>query len=95
MVDFRIHRPGDSVGVATRDLARGQQAVGRYVDEKEGEDITIDMTEDVPLGHKISLVPISKAQEVIEYGVAIGAATDDIEVGKHVHVHNLKGQRWA
>jgi (2R)-sulfolactate sulfo-lyase subunit alpha len=95
MVDFRIHRPGDSVGVATRDLSRGQRAVGRYVDEKEGEDTTVEMAEDVPLGHKISLVPISKAEEVIEYGVAIGAATAEIEVGKHVHVHNLKGQRWV
>jgi (2R)-sulfolactate sulfo-lyase subunit alpha len=95
MVDFRIHRPGDSVGVATRDLGSGQRAVGRYVDEKDGDDLTIEMAEDVPLGHKISLVPISKAEEVIEYGVAIGVATADIEAGKHVHVHNLKGQRWA
>ena len=43
MIDFRIHRVGDSVGVATRDLSGGQQALGRYVDEKEGEDTTIEI----------------------------------------------------
>jgi len=95
MIDFRIHRVGDSVGVATRDLTPGQRAVGRYIDETDGEDFTVEMAEDVPLGHKMSLVPLAKGQEVIEYGVAIGAATADVEVGKHVHVHNLKGQRWA
>jgi len=95
MVDFRIHRLGDSVGVATRDLSRGHRAVGRYVDEKEGEDITVEMAEDVSLGHKIALVRLSEGQQVIEYGVTIGAATADVEVGKHVHVHNLKGLRWA
>jgi SAF domain len=38
---------------------------------------------------------IEAGDQVVKYGVAIGLATSDIRAGQHVHVHNLKGQRWA
>ena len=41
-------------------------------------------------GHKYALVPIKKGENVIKYGSPIGHATADIEVGEHVHTHNLK-----
>ena len=31
----------------------------------------------------------------MKYGVVIGRATQDIAAGDHVHVHNLKGERWT
>lgn len=93
MAIFLIHRPGDSVGVATSDLAAGSQVSGRIRDL----DDVIDMTarDDVPLGHKIAVRALAEGEVVIEYGVEIGVATQAIEPGEHVHVHNLKGQRWA
>ena len=41
-------------------------------------------------GHKYALVPIKKGENVIKYGSPIGHATCDINVGEHVHTHNVK-----
>ena len=45
--------------------------------------------EKVPSGHKISIGTISSGQEVTKYGRVIGIATQDIQAGEHVHVHNV------
>jgi len=45
----------------------------------------------VPLGHKIALSRIREGDEVIKYGSVIGVAKQVIEVGEHVHLHNLAG----
>jgi (2R)-sulfolactate sulfo-lyase subunit alpha len=88
-----IHRPGDVVGVATSDLRGGDRVTGRSRDRDE--EVVVSAVDDVPLGHKLALRDIAAGEEVVEYGVAIGIATRDIAAGQHVHVHNLKGQRWA
>ncbi len=41
-------------------------------------------------GHKYAKVSIKKGEKVIKYGFSIGVAAEDIEVGEHVHSHNLK-----
>ena len=41
-------------------------------------------------GHKYALKDIKKGENVIKYGSAIGHATVDINIGEHVHTHNLK-----
>ena len=46
--------------------------------------------ENIPFGHKVSLQTIAMGEAVIKYGVRIGVATDFIEKGVHVHVHNCK-----
>ena len=38
---------------------------------------------------------LASGEQVIKYGIAIGRATRDIRAGEHVHVHNVKGERWA
>ena len=53
------------------------------------------MLEPVPLGHKIALADVPAGGDVVEYGVVIGVATADIAKGQLVHIHNLKGRRWA
>jgi (2R)-sulfolactate sulfo-lyase subunit alpha len=53
------------------------------------------VSEPVKLGHKLALRDISAGDEVVEYGVAIGRATREIQRGQCVHTHNLKGQRWS
>jgi (2R)-sulfolactate sulfo-lyase subunit alpha len=86
------HRPADSVGVATDDLAAGEEVAGRFLDG--GGEISVRARDHVPLGHKIALRGQPAGSEVIEYGIAIGEATADIEAGDHVHVHNLRSIRW-
>ena len=47
----------------------------------------------VPFGHKLAIIGIKKGDQVIKYGEVIGNASQDIEVGDHVHVHNVKSNR--
>jgi (2R)-sulfolactate sulfo-lyase subunit alpha len=90
---FLVHRAEDSVGVAVRDLAPGTAVPGRV--QSSGQQLQVDVRDEVPLGHKVALRDIAVGDQVIEYGVAIGLATRGIRAGQHVHVHNLKGQRWT
>ena len=39
-------------------------------------------------GHKIAIVPISKGENIIKFGVVIGTATCAINKGEWVHLHN-------
>lgn len=41
-------------------------------------------------GHKYAVRRIKKGENVIKYGFPIGCALSDIEIGEHVHTHNLK-----
>ncbi|MGN6130662.1 MAG: UxaA family hydrolase [Nocardioidaceae bacterium] len=86
------HRSGDHVAVAVEDLEPGITSLG-YLDQSPGAEI--EVTGQVPLGHKVALEDLPTDVEVIEYGTAIGRTTREIHKGEHVHVHNLKGQRWA
>ncbi|MBS1610458.1 MAG: UxaA family hydrolase [Bacteroidetes bacterium] len=62
---------------------------------KEGEYIEIDETEiyikqSVPVGHKIAACTIKPEESIIKYGVPIGLATQPINKGDYVHIHNVK-----
>jgi len=90
---FLIHQADDMVGVAVQDLAPGPGVTGRF--QTSGEELEVEVLDPVPLGHKVALRDIPEGELVIEYGIAIGLATSDIRTGQHVHVHNVKGRRWA
>jgi altronate hydrolase len=74
--------PSDSVAVALRDLA-------------PGEDITlphgsVKVLQPVGKGHKIAARAISAGSTVVKFGAPIGVATSDIAAGEHVHTHNVR-----
>ena len=92
-LSFLVHHEADNVGVAVEDIAAGSDAQGRFRDQP-GE-MQFKVIDAVPLGHKFATRPILSGEDVIEYGVAIGLAMSDIAVGQAVHIHNLKGKRWA
>lgn len=88
-----LHEADDDVGVAAMDLEAGEtiQAV-----TLEGDPVVeIKLVDDVPLGHKVAMRALSLKKEIIEYGCAIGYASEAITAGEHVHVHNIKSFRWA
>ena len=71
----------DDVAVALHPLEAGQTVrVGAYM---------ITLGQDIPAGHKFALVPIKAGSAVRRYRAPIGIAQADIEVGEHVHSHNL------
>lgn len=89
--DFLAHHDGDVVAVAVRDLAAGP-AEGTYL--RGPASVSVELREDVPLGHKLALTDISEGRDVIEYGQRVGIATRDIPRGGYVHVHNVRSARW-
>lgn len=82
MQDFVKISRNDNVAVALKDLAKGT------VLEVSGVEITLD--DNIPRGHKFALDDINRGEAVIKYGFSIGIAKEDVNAGKHIHVHNLK-----
>lgn len=60
---------------------------------RKGKEETLIVQEDIPLGHKVAIRPITKDEDVVKYAESIGAATRDILSGQHVHVHNMESKR--
>ncbi len=90
--DLLAHHRDDAVAVAVRDVEPGISSVA-YLDDSPG--MSVKVIEQVPLGHKVALQDLAAGAEVIEYSAVIGRTTCDIRTGEHVHVHNVKGERWA
>ena len=87
-----MHEPGDDVGVAVVDIKAGAE-VGAVT--LEGQHVgTVKMLQDVPLGHKVAMHDMAAGKDVIEYGRVIGAASQAVPRGSHVHTHNLRTKRW-
>lgn len=69
--------------------------VATAIDALNVGDVALDTTirEAIPAGHKFATEAIKKGQPVIKYDAHIGIATEDIEAGSWVHVHNIEGER--
>lgn len=81
----------DNVGTAVlEDLIRQGDTVGTT---GRITDVTVTARADIPYGHKVALRPIKKGEQVIKYGLSIGTATEDIQPGDHVHIHNVESNR--
>src|SRR5690606_3377939 len=81
--------PEDSVAVALSPIPAGAAVEVSC----RGSRFTVVLRDAVEFGHKFAVVPIRRGQDVRKYGEVIGAATRDIRVGEHVHVHNVEGKR--
>jgi (2R)-sulfolactate sulfo-lyase subunit alpha len=92
VIQFLVHEQPDNVGVATVDLKAGEVGRGLYMDTQAP--LEVRLRTDVPLGHKLALRNLTVGDTVVKYGHDIGRVTAAIQVGEHVHVHNLKTKRW-
>ena len=92
MFHFLVHEKEDTVGVAVTDITAGQPARGLVLSDQSPVEIEARM--DIALGHKIALQDFNEGDTVIKYGVDIGRVVAPIQIGEHVHVHNLKTKRW-
>ena len=88
-----IHQMEDDVAVVIQDVAGGTTVRTVTLDGQEA--CTVEAVENIPLGHKIAVRDLAVGKEVIEYGRAIGKASQKIVGGAHVHTHNLKSIRWG
>jgi altronate dehydratase small subunit len=81
-----LSHPKDNVATAKSPLKAG--ILLTFSDGK-----TIEVREEIRFGHKIALRMIPKNSPVIKYGERIGKATQTIEPGELVHIHNVVGER--
>jgi altronate hydrolase len=77
----QIH-PNDNVAVAL-------ETIDSQVIVQVG-DISVEVCEGIPRGHKLALRRIHKSSIVKKYGWPIGVASARIEPGSWVHTHNLE-----
>lgn len=61
--------------------------------QMEGKPLEIELRDHVPFAHKFAIRRIPKGEQVIKSGYAIATATEDIEAGQHVHIHNTESNR--
>lgn len=72
----------DSVAIALRPFQQGEKL--KLEDGSE-----LELTSEVPFGHKIALRSIAEGEHVWKFGYSIGVATVAIEPGAWIHTHNL------
>lgn len=77
---WQVH-PNDNVLVALRALHVGESLPAPWQQ--------VQVSTEVPAGHKLALEPLQAGDAVIKYGFAIGHATQAVAVGEHLHSHNV------
>ena len=74
--------PGDNVAVVLRPVSEDELI------RVSGQDVLVPVR--VAMGHKIAVAPVRNGAPIVKYGASIGAATADIQIGDHVHLHNIR-----
>jgi altronate dehydratase small subunit len=78
---FQI-QPQDNVATLLDDANGTVRVLGAQPQE-------IQLLEKIALGHKVALRDIAAGEAVIKFGVRIGHASQTIQRGAWVHLHNL------
>jgi altronate dehydratase small subunit len=76
----------DNVATAMGDLRAGETI-------DVGSDRKLQVTDDVPFGHKVAVAFIASGGDIVKYGECIGLALRDIAAGSYVHIENIESQR--
>jgi (2R)-sulfolactate sulfo-lyase subunit alpha len=93
MIHCVLHDPNDSVAVVVVEgVKAGMALTGLVLDEDRT--ISLQCTQDIPIGHKVALKDLAVGDTVIKYGVDIGKVVQAVQKGQHAHVHNIKTKRW-
>jgi len=74
----------DNVAIAKCEL----QAGNLLVDPPQPH-ARLTVRQSIPPGHKVALREIERGQPVLRYGQVLGLATQAIQPGEHVHIHNV------
>ncbi len=75
-------RADDDVAIAT-----GPFPAGTSVAVSDGGEVILRA--DIPSGHKVAVRDLAAGALVRKYGHVIGATTERVRVGEHLHTHNL------
>lgn len=81
----------DNVATALENLNAGALTSVILPSQEALKEVT--PTQAIPFGHKLAVKLINKGDKVIKYGEVIGNASQDINLGDYVHIHNVKSNR--
>lgn len=61
----------------------------------KGDDILIDgqivrAQQDIEVGHKLARRALAVGDKIYRYGAPIGSVTHTVQLGEHVHMHNMQ-----
>lgn len=79
----------DNVATAVDNLTAGNK-VSYFAGQKVEQ---LEVSQDIPLGHKLAIRDIPANEQIIKYGESIGTSLVFIKKGEHVHVHNIQSNR--
>ncbi|WP_256758072.1 UxaA family hydrolase [Cohnella sp. WQ 127256] len=82
MSDWIRLSANDQVAIALKEFSAGE-----VITLEDGAQL--QLTDDVPKGHKILTNPVSEGQDVLKFGYSIGKAKVELTPGTWVHTHNL------
>ena len=80
----------DTVATAVATLPAGE--IARVV-LPDGTFQDVRVSQAIPFGHKFAIQVADAGQPAIKYGERIGLMNAGVQVGDHVHVHNLESER--
>lgn len=83
---LQVVEPSDNVATALRELEADETVTVAVGDEER----TLQVRDNVIFGHKIAVEDIPNGETITKYGKSIGNATEDIDAGEWVHVHNVE-----
>jgi altronate hydrolase len=84
---YAVHlRPQDNIAVAARPVPAGTAF------QFNGGTLTVPAA--VKMGHKFAVERIKEGDPVRKFGQVIGFAGRDIAPGDHVHIHNVKAEKF-
>lgn len=89
MYNAMLIDPKDDVVVAIEPIAQGQRIA--YL--CQGKEQSFLAAEDIAIYHKVSRRHLPVGAPISKYGEHIGIAACDIQIGQHVHVHNVASHR--
>lgn len=92
-VHFIVHDERDSVGVVVVEGVKAQDRLTGWIMDQD-KTIQVKALDAIPIGHKVAIKELAGDATVIKYGIDVGRTKAQIQVGQHVHVHNLGTKRW-
>ena len=76
----------DNVATVVADLKEEEQVFVKF----QGKKTVYQCNQNIPFGHKIAIADINQDDPVIKYGQVIGSASQNIQKGDWVHIHNVR-----
>ena len=92
-IEIILHDEKDNVGVVVVEKIIPNQDCSCWIMEND-KTVNIHSNNEIPLGHKISMVDLNEGDTILKYAHDIGKVVKSIKKGEHVHVHNVKTKKW-